>query len=158
MIVSVVSWKKESHMSQMKLFVICSTYPMEKWLEWFNHIYIQHTTKLTSKWFIHVTIIDENSIVVIKRADTDVLIIALGCISQIPPYINLWLEVEWYSKNTSNTLKWTSCMEKLVIQFILFLGRGKSAHLSTSKKMKLCKKYLVASCLYYIWKTKVKIG
>ena len=51
-----------------------------------------------SKMIFHVT--EENSNVVIRAADTDVLIIALGCISQIPPYIHLWLEVVLYSKNT----------------------------------------------------------
>ena len=48
----------------------------------------------------HVTSIEENSNVVIRTADTDVLIIALGSITQIPRYINLWLEVGLYSKNT----------------------------------------------------------
>ena len=48
----------------------------------------------------HVTSIEENSNVVIQTADTDVLIIALVSITQIPTYINLWLEVGLYSKNT----------------------------------------------------------
>ena len=48
----------------------------------------------------HVTSIEENSNVVIRTADTDVLITALVSITQIPTYINLWLEVGLYSKNT----------------------------------------------------------
>ena len=52
----------------------------------------------------HVTSLEENSNVVIRTADTDVLIIALGFISQIPAYTiyhhNLGLEVRLYSKNT----------------------------------------------------------
>ena len=52
------------------------------------------------KMIFHVTSIEENSNVVIRTADTDVLLTALGCISQIPPYTNLWLEVGLYSKNT----------------------------------------------------------
>ena len=47
-----------------------------------------------------MTSIEENSNVVIRTADLDVLIIAPDCISQIPIYINLWPEVGLYSKNT----------------------------------------------------------
>ena len=56
--------------------------------------------EIGSKMMFHVTSIEENSNVVIKTAYTDVLIIAFGCVSQIPSYINLWLEVGLYSKNT----------------------------------------------------------
>ena len=63
------------------------------------HLYSTHE-EADSKMIFNLTSIEKNSDVVIRIADTDVLIIALGCISQIPPYINLWLEVELCSKNT----------------------------------------------------------
>ena len=63
------------------------------------HLYSTNE-KPDSKMIFHVTSTEEDSNVVIRTADTDVLIIALGCISQIPPYINLWLYVGLYSKNT----------------------------------------------------------
>ena len=61
------------------------------------NVYSTHE-EADSKMIFHVT--EENRNVVIRTADTDVLIIGLGCISQIPPYIHLWLEVVLYSKNT----------------------------------------------------------
>ena len=57
-----------------------------------------------SKMIFHVTSIEENSNVVKRTADTDVLIIALGCISQIPPYIYLWLYVGFIQKTLCDTL------------------------------------------------------
>ena len=63
------------------------------------HLYSRHE-EADSKMIFHVASVEENSNVVIRTADTDVLIIAFGCISQIPPYINLWLEVGLHSKNT----------------------------------------------------------
>ena len=52
------------------------------------HLYSTHE-EAESKMIFHVTSIEENSNVVRRTADADVLIIALCCISQIPPYINL---------------------------------------------------------------------
>ena len=63
------------------------------------HLYSTHE-EADSKMIFNLTSIEKNSNVVIRIADTDVLIIALGCISQIPPYINLWLEVGLCSENT----------------------------------------------------------
>ena len=63
------------------------------------HLYSTHE-EADSKIIFHVTSIEENSNVVIGTADTDVLIIALGCINQIPPCSNLCPEVGLYSKST----------------------------------------------------------
>ena len=63
------------------------------------HLYSTHE-EADSKMIFHVTNIEKNSNRAIRTADTDVLINVLGCISQIPPYINLWLEVGLYLKNT----------------------------------------------------------
>ena len=59
------------------------------------HLYSTHE-EADCKTIFDVTSIEENSNVVISTTDTDVLIIALGCVSQILPYINLWLEVGLY--------------------------------------------------------------
>ena len=48
----------------------------------------------------HLTILEENSKVIIRTSDTDVLVIALGCLEHIPESINLWLEVGLYAKNS----------------------------------------------------------
>ena len=115
------------------------------------HLYSTHE-EADSKIIFYVTNIEENSNVVIRTADTDVLTIPLGCISQIPPNVNLWLEVGLYSKNTlpyinvnkfSNLFQLTMLLQVATIPF-LFLGKIKSTPLHTSKRMKLCKKYLVA--------------
>ena len=53
-----------------------------------------------SKMIYHLTILEENSKVIIRTSDTDVLVIALGCLEHIPESINLWLEVGLYAKNS----------------------------------------------------------
>ena len=63
------------------------------------HLYSTHQ-ETGSKVIFYVTSTEKNINVVIRTAHTDVLIVFLGCISQIPPCINLWLEVGLYSKNT----------------------------------------------------------
>ena len=139
------------------MFVICLRYPMEEWLVWFNRIYIEHTKKLTLKWFSKWLVLKKNSNVVIRTTDTDVLIIVLAKYHHTLTY---GLKLGYIQKTLYDTLMWTSCIEKLVTQFvnlfqltmllqvatkpILFLRRGKSAPLNTSKRMKLYKKYLVA--------------
>ena len=108
----------------------------------------------------HVTSIEENSNVVIRTADTDVLIIALVVLAKYHHRVTYGLKFGCLQKTLCDTLMTTSCKEKLVIQFLnlfqltillqvatiplLFLGKGKSAPLNTSKRMNLCKKYLVA--------------
>ena len=64
------------------------------------HLYSTHE-EADSKMIFHVTSIEKNSNAIIRTADIDVFIIARGCISQIPPHINLWLEVGLYSKKHS---------------------------------------------------------
>ena len=49
---------------------------------------------------LSLTILEENSKVIIRTSDTDVLVIALGCLEHIPESINLWLEVGLYAKNS----------------------------------------------------------
>ena len=48
----------------------------------------------------HLTVFEENSKVIIRTSDTDVLVIALGCLEYITESINLWLEVGLYAKNS----------------------------------------------------------
>ena len=48
----------------------------------------------------HLTVFEENSKVIIRTSDTDVLVIVLGCSECIPESINLWLEVGVYAKNS----------------------------------------------------------
>ena len=86
-------------MSQIEMFVIHLRYhgKMVRMIQ--PHLYSTHK-QADSNMIFHVTSTEENSNVVIRTADTDVLIIALGCIRQVPLFINLWLEVGLYSKNT----------------------------------------------------------
>ena len=49
---------------------------------------------------LSLTILEENSKVIIHTSDTDVLVIALGCLEHIPESINLWLEVGLYAKKS----------------------------------------------------------
>ena len=42
-----------------------------------------------SKMIYHLTILEENSKVIIRTSDTDVLVIALGCLEHMPESINL---------------------------------------------------------------------
>ena len=48
----------------------------------------------------HLTVLEENSQVIIRTSDIDVLVIALGCLEHIPKSINLWLEFGLYAKNS----------------------------------------------------------
>ena len=123
------------------------------------HLYSIHE-EANSKMIFHVTSIEENSNVVIRTADTDVLIIALVVLAKYHHRVTYGLKLGCLQKTLCDTLMITSCKEKLVIQFLnlfqltillqvatiplLFLGKGKSAPLNTSKRMNLCKKYLVA--------------
>ena len=52
------------------------------------HLYSTYD-EADSKMIFYVASIEENSFVIVRTTDTDVIIISLGCISQIPPYINL---------------------------------------------------------------------
>ena len=123
------------------------------------HLYSTHE-EADSKMIFHVTSIEKNSNVAIRTADTDVRITVLGCITQIPPYINLWLEVGLYLKNTLRYINMNKLYRKIgdpvcksLSAYHAFTGcdytasfsrKGKSAPLNTSKSMKLCKKFLVA--------------
>ena len=53
-----------------------------------------------SKMIYHLTILEENSKVIIRTSDTDVLVIALGWLENIPESINVWLKVGLYTKNS----------------------------------------------------------
>ena len=53
-----------------------------------------------SKMIFHLTNLDENSKVIIRTSDTDVLVIALCCLEHIPVSVNVWLEVGLYAKNS----------------------------------------------------------
>ena len=53
-----------------------------------------------SKMIYHLTILEENIKVIIRTSDTDVLVIAFGCLENIPKSVNLWLEVGLCAKNS----------------------------------------------------------
>ena len=53
-----------------------------------------------SSMIYHLKSITAPNNVVIRTADTDVLIIALGCFSSLNQQVNTWLEVGLYTKNT----------------------------------------------------------
>ena len=53
-----------------------------------------------SRMLLHVKSIPAPSNVVIRTVDTDVLIIALGCLDLIDQGLEVWMETGVYSKNT----------------------------------------------------------
>ena len=53
-----------------------------------------------SKMVYHLTFFEEKNKVIIRTSDTNMLVIALGCLEHIPESINLWFEVGFYDKNS----------------------------------------------------------
>ena len=53
-----------------------------------------------SKMIFHLTNLEENSKVIIRTSDPDVLVKVLCCLEHIPVSINVWLEVVLYAKNS----------------------------------------------------------
>ena len=61
----------------------------------------------------HITCVEENSKVIIHTSDTDVLLIAHGCLEHIPESINVWLEVGRYDKNSLRYIDVRKLLNKL---------------------------------------------
>ena len=72
-----------------------------------------------SKMIYHLTILKENSKVLIRTSDTHVLVIALGCLEHVPESINLWLEVGLYAKNSLRYIDVRKLFNKLGSMFLL---------------------------------------
>ena len=66
-----------------------------------------------SRMIFHLKSIVSPNNVVIRTADTDVLIIALGCFSSLDQQVNTWLEVGLYSKNTLRYISVNQLFRKL---------------------------------------------
>ena len=57
--------------------------------------------EVNSKMIYHLTNLEEDIKVIIRTSDTEVLVMALGCLELKPESINVWLEVGLYAKNVS---------------------------------------------------------
>ena len=96
-----------------------------------------------SKMIYHLTILEENSKVIIRTSDTDVLVIALGCLEHIPESINLWLEVGLYAKNSLRYIDVRKLFNKLgkdlcraLPAFHVFAGSDYTAAFSRKGKIR----------------------
>ena len=97
----------------------------------------------SSKMIYHLTILEENSKVIIRTSDTYVLVIALCCLEHIPESINLWLEVGLYAKNSLRYIDVRKLFNKLwkdlcraLPAFHVFTGSDYTA--AFSRKRKIC--------------------
>ena len=91
----------------------------------------------------HLTILEENSKVIIRTSDKDVLVIAFGCLENIPKSVNLWLEVGLYAKNSLRFIDVRKLFNKLgkdlcraLPAFHVFTGSDYTA--AFSRKRKIC--------------------
>lgn len=66
-----------------------------------------------SRMFFHLTSVPDNSNVVIRTADTDCLVIALGCNSKINPSVKTWLEVGVQTNNSQRYISINSIHAKI---------------------------------------------
>ena len=66
-----------------------------------------------SRMIYHLISVPTPNNVVIRTADTDVLIIAIGCLASIDPNINIWLEVGLFTKNTLRYISVNQLYSKL---------------------------------------------
>ena len=123
-----------------------------------------------SKMIYHLTILEENSKVIIRTSDTDVLVIALGWLENIPESINVWLKVGLYAKNSLRYIDVRELSNKLgkdlcraLPAFHVFTGCGyatafsrkeKICPLKTLEKDKLPKLYLETWDFLMIYKKK----
>ena len=96
-----------------------------------------------SKMIYHLTILEENSKVIIRTSDTYVLVIALSCLEHIPESINLWLEVGLYGKNSLTYIdvrKLFNRLEKELSRALpalhVFTGSGYTAAFSRKGKIR----------------------
>ena len=92
---------------------------------------------------LSLTILEENSKVIIRTSDTDVLVIALGCLEHIPESINLWLEVGLYAKNSLRYIDVRKLFNKLgkdlcraLPAFHVFTGSDYTAAFSRKGKIR----------------------
>ncbi|XP_057305868.1 uncharacterized protein LOC130647831 [Hydractinia symbiolongicarpus] len=66
-----------------------------------------------SRILYHLSSIQTPANVVIRTIDTDVLIIALGCLSKLPNSLNIWMETGVYTKNTLRYISINQIYQKL---------------------------------------------
>ena len=121
---------------------------------------------------LSLTIIEKNSKVIIRTSDTDVLVIALGCLEHIPEYINLWLEVGFYAKKSLRYIDIRKLFNKLwkdlsrfLPAFHVFTGsdytatfsnKGKICALKTLEKHKQFKLYWRHGILWYYTRRRIQ--
>ena len=93
------------------------------------------------KMIYHLTILAENSKVVVRTSDTDALVIALGCLEHIPESIHVWLEVGLYAENSLRYLDVRKLFNKLgrdlcraLPTFHVFTGSDYTAAFSRKRK------------------------
>ena len=96
-----------------------------------------------SKMIFHLTNLEENSKVIIRTSDTDVLVIALCCLEDIRVSINVSLEVGLYAKNSLRYIDVRKLFNKLgkdlcraLPAFHAFTGSDYTA--AFSRKGKIC--------------------
>ena len=77
-----------------------------------HHLHLHHQ-EANSKMIYHLTILEENSQVIIRTSGIDVLVIALGFLEYIPESINLWLEFGLYAKNSLRYIDVRKLLNKL---------------------------------------------
>ena len=95
------------------------------------------------KIIYHPTCLEENSKVIIRTSDTDMLVIALGCLQHIPEFINVLLEVGLFVKNSLRSIDLTKLFNKLgenvcraLPAFHVFTGSDYTAAFSRKGKIR----------------------
>ena len=61
----------------------------------------------------HLTNLEENSKIINRTLDTDVLVKVLDCLEHIPESTNIWLEVDIYAKNSLRNIDISKLFNKL---------------------------------------------
>ena len=107
-----------------------------------NYLYSTHE-EADSRMFFHLTNVSSPANAVVRTADTDCLIIALGCKRFYNPLLKIWLEVGLMSKNTLRYINvnelHTALGEPLcnsVLAYHSFTGCDYSASFSRKGKIK----------------------
>jgi hypothetical protein len=106
------NWSNDEHYSSLKDKTLYANYNDVCYKYYTNEdkVYREECDNLFStheeadnRMFYHLTSVANNSNVIIKTADTDCLLIGLGCKDKFPTLINLWFEV-----GTQNNVRFIS--------------------------------------------------
>ena len=115
-----------------------------------------------SKMIHHLTILEENSKIIICTSDTDMLVIALGCLEHIPEPVNLWFEVGLNAKNSLRYIDMRKLFKKLgkdlcraLPAFHVFTDSDYTAAFSRKRKICPLKTLEKVNCPNCIWRFKV---